>query len=49
MFSINVMHEQTENNKQTHYVLKIFIRKLISLPLEPIHVMQNGLWIHPHK
>ena len=30
MFPINLMNEQTENNKQTNCFLKIFIRKPIS-------------------
>ena len=42
MFSTNVMNEQTENNKQTNFFLKIFIRKPISLPLKAIHVTLTG-------
>ena len=42
MFSTNVMNEQTENNKQTNYFLKTFIRKPISLLLKAIHVTLTG-------
>ena len=43
------MDEQTENNKQTNFFLKIFIRKPISLPLKAIHVTLTGSWICSHK
>ena len=42
MFSTNVMNEQTENNIQTNCLLKIFIRKPISLPLKAIHITLTG-------
>ena len=42
MFSTNVMKEQTENNKQTNCILKIFIQKPTSLLLKAIHVTPTG-------